>query len=100
MENGNTVQELILQGVGEVRSDIKTMDAKVDRKMDLMNQRITDENTAIHNRITLEETKRIKTDVEMGSVKGRINWLYVIAGGLVVTFAGTVWAVLLSLGGK
>lgn len=98
MDNGKTVQDLMIKQLDGIEDSIRDLDTKVDRKMDLLHQRVTEENTAIHNRITLEETKRIKTDVTMGSLVARVNWLYVIAGGLVVTFAGTVAAVILSTG--
>lgn len=99
MENGKTVQELILKSIGELRQDVKGLDSKVDRKMDLISQRITEENTATHNRITLEETKRIRTEAEVNAVKGRVNWLYVIAGGMVITLAGSVVAIMMNAGG-
>lgn len=78
--------EVILDEVRDSRKAVALLDDKLDRKVDIL-----------HGRITQESGCRGELEKEVGCIRGklagivsRINWLYVIIGGLIVTCAGVV----------
>lgn len=93
MENGKML-EVILHEVRDNRKAIRSLDDKVDRKIDI-----------VHSRVTQEAKERSELGTEVGCLRGkisgmisRINWLYIIIGGLSITGAGAVVTFLLTKG--
>lgn len=86
--------EVILDEIRENRKAVVDLDNKVDRKIDIL-----------HGRVTQESANRGELEKEVGCIRGkiagiisRINWLYVIIGGLVVTCAGVVVTFIIASG--
>ena len=86
--------EVILNEVRDNRKAIRDIDNKLDRKIDL-----------VHGRITQESADRAELGKEVGCLRGkisgaisRINWLYVIIGGGFITGIGTVVTYLITKG--
>ena len=88
------VTQLILEGLSGLRDDVKDLHKKIDTKFDLMNGRITKENSSIHDRTTVLTEIHIKSCADLESMKGRVNWLYVLVAGLFLTLAGAVFGMM------
>lgn len=89
------VEQILLGKLDRLDDSMADLHKKVDRKFDNMHERITTENSALHTRINTEQSERKAISATMDSLIGRVNWLYVIAGGLVLTLLTAIIGVIL-----
>jgi hypothetical protein len=87
VDNGKML-EVILEEVRFCRGSITTLDDKLDRKIDIVHSRITQESG---ERATLAT----QVSCQAGKIRGlvsRINWVYVILGGFFLAVVGAALA--------
>jgi hypothetical protein len=73
VDDQDTIIQMILDQVRGTRQDVKDLHHKIDRKID-----------QIHGRITQESNERIKMSERLHGLVIRVNWIYVILGGVIV----------------
>jgi hypothetical protein len=92
------VQKLIIDQLAGIRADLTGLGDKVDRKFDLVAQRANTESGTLHGRINRVAEGQVECSSDFRGLRTRVNWLYIIAGGLFLSLAGTVFG-LVSRGG-
>jgi hypothetical protein len=88
------ITQMMLDGIAQVSADVRDLNKKVDTKFDLIHSRITKESSTSHDRVTLLAEMHVKACADLEATKARVNWLYVIVGGLFLTLAGTVFGII------